>query len=287
MKVVLFCGGLGLRLRDFADHVPKPMVTIGYRPILWHVMKYFAHFGHNNFILCLGYRGDLIKQYFLNYSECLSNDFVFSNGGKNLELANSDIHDWKITFADTGLRSNIGQRLRSVEQYLEGEEMFLANYSDGLTDLDLAGYLDYARQRDKIATFLSVKPSLSYHIATTNSDGLVTAIKEVKQSGMRINAGFFALKSDIFSYMRPGEELVVDPFQRLIQERQLAAYEYDGFFAAMDTFKDKQQLEDLHEGGRPPWEVWRQTNGEAQESRAYIDTIASNSGRVPLSDRRG
>ena len=137
MKVVLFCGGLGLRLRDYADHIPKPMVPIGYRPILWHVMKYFAHFGHKEFILCLGYRGDLIKQYFLNYNECLSNDFVLSKGGKNLDLANSDIHDWRITFADTGLHSNIGQRLLAVQKYLASEEVFIANYSDGLTLLQL------------------------------------------------------------------------------------------------------------------------------------------------------
>jgi glucose-1-phosphate cytidylyltransferase len=285
MKVVLFCGGLGLRLRDYADHVPKPMVTIGYRPILWHVMKYFAHFGHNDFVLCLGYRGDLIKQYFLNYNECLSNDFIFSKGGKSLELANSDIHDWKITFADTGLRSNIGQRLWAVRKYLEGEELFLANYSDGLTDLDLSCYLDFARQRDKVATFVSVKPNLSYHIASTNADGLVTGIKEVTQSGMRINAGFFVLKNDIFRYMRPGDELVIEPFQRLIQERQLAAYEYDGFFAAMDTFKDKQQLDDLHEGGRPPWEVWRQPDGEAKKAPTGGDKLVNKSERVPLSDR--
>jgi glucose-1-phosphate cytidylyltransferase len=286
MKVVLFCGGLGLRLRDYADHVPKPMVTIGYRPILWHVMKYFAHFGHSDFILCLGYRGDLIKQYFLNYNECLSNDFIFSKGGKNLELANSDIHDWTITFADTGLRSNIGQRLLAVQKYLKGEEFFLANYSDGLTDLDLSCYLDYARGQDSIATFVSVKPNLTYHIASTNADGLVTSIKGVRESGVRINAGFFALKSDIFRYVRPGEELVLEPFQRLIQEQQLAAYEYDGFFAAMDTFKDKQQLDDFHESGRPPWEVWRESKGEEKKAApTEIDTLASKSGRVPLSDR--
>src|SRR6516165_10037602 len=118
MKVVLFCGGLGLRLRDYADHIPKPMVPIGYRPILWHVMKYFAYYGHRDFILCLGYRGDLIKQYFLNYDECLSNDFVFSKGGESVSLANHDIHDWTITFADTGIRSNIGQRLAAVQKYL-------------------------------------------------------------------------------------------------------------------------------------------------------------------------
>lgn len=268
MKVVLFCGGLGLRLRDYADHIPKPMVAIGYRPILWHVMKYFAHFGHRDFILCLGYRGDIIKQYFLNYNECLSNDFVLSKGGKRLELANSDIHDWNITFADTGLRSNIGQRLQAVEKYVANEEVFLANYSDGLTDLDFPVYFDYARDRDKVATFVSVKPSLSYHVAETDDDGLVTSIHEATRSGMRINAGFFVLKRDIFRYIQPGEELVVEPFQRLIRERQLAAYEYDGFFASMDTFKDKQHLDSLYEGGHPPWEVWRDDTSGANNNHS-------------------
>jgi glucose-1-phosphate cytidylyltransferase len=278
MKVVLFCGGLGLRLRDYAEHIPKPMVPIGYRPILWHVMKYFAYYGLKDFILCLGYRGDLIKQYFLNYNECLSNDFTLSQGGKSLELANSDIHDWRITFADTGLRSNIGQRLLAVEKYLADEEVFLANYTDGLTDLDLSDYLDFARQRSRIATFLSVRPNLSYHVAQTGEDGIVTSIKELTQSGIRINAGFFVLKPKIFRYMRPGEELVIEPFRRLIQKRQLAAYEYNGFFAAMDTFKDKQQLDDLYESGRPPWEIWRQAAEE-------VGAPASRP-RTPLSDRR-
>ena len=257
MKVVLFCGGLGLRLRDYADNTPKPLVSIGYRPVLWHVMKYFAHFGHKDFVLCLGYRADLIKKYFLNYDECLSNDFVLSQGGKSVELANSDIYDWKITFVDTGLRSNIGQRLLAARDYLSNEEMFLANYTDGLTDLDLSHYLNYAAEHDKIATFLSVKPNLSYHVVETNGSGLVKSIKEITQAGVRINAGFFVLKNDIFKYVRPGEELVIEPFQRLIRDQQLAAYEYDGFFSAMDTFKDKQRLDELYESGRPPWEIWR------------------------------
>jgi len=274
MKVVLFCGGLGLRLRDYADHIPKPMVPIGYRPILWHVMKYFAHFGHREFILCLGYKGDLIKQYFLNYNECLSNDFVLSKGGRQLELTNVDIHDWTITFADTGLRSNIGQRLQAVEKYLVDEEVFLATYSDGLTDLRFPRYLDFARQRDKVGTFLSVKPNLSYHVAKTNRDGLVTDIQELKQCGLRINAGLFVLKKDIFRYMRPGEELVIEPFERLIRDRQLVAYEYDGFFTAMDTFKDKQHLDDLYERGQSPWEVWRGTAGDVENAaRADIKTL--------------
>ena len=139
MKVVLFCGGQGTRLRDYSENVPKPMVPIGYRPILWHVMKYYAHFGHKDFILCLGYRADVIKDYFLNFNECVSNDFVLSAGGAKLELLNRDIQDWTITFAETGPTSNIGQRLKAVEKYVKDEPMFLANYSDGLTDMRFFG----------------------------------------------------------------------------------------------------------------------------------------------------
>jgi glucose-1-phosphate cytidylyltransferase len=267
MKVVLFCGGLGLRLRDYSDQVPKPMVPIGYRPVLWHVMKYFAHFGHREFILCLGYRGDLIKQYFLNYNECTSNDFVLSDGGRTISLFNSDIKDWHITFADTGLHSNIGQRLSAVKKYLGDDELFLANYSDGLTDLDFNSYLEYALERDKVATFVSVKPNLSYHITRTNDNGTVTGIDELANSGIRINAGYFVLRRDIFNYLRPGEELVVEPFQRLIQEKQLSAYQYDGFFSAMDTFKDKQVLDNLYERGNPPWEVWKNSIAAPDKGR--------------------
>ena len=273
MKVVLFCGGLGLRLREYADHIPKPMVPIGYRPILWHVMKYYAHFGHRDFILCLGYRGDIIKQYFLNYNEALSNDFVLSQGGKNLELSGSDIHDWKITFAETGLRSNIGQRLKAVEKYVGDEELFLANYCDGLTNLPFPAYLDFARHHDKIATFVSMKPNLSYHIVEAGADGLVTGIKELSRCGIRINGGMFILKKDIFRYIKNGEELVFEPFQRLMEEKQLVAYPYDGFFATMDTFKDKQQLDDMFESGQAPWEIWKQ--GENQSSAPASDALLS------------
>jgi glucose-1-phosphate cytidylyltransferase len=288
MKVVLFCGGLGLRLRDYADHIPKPMVPIGYRPILWHVMKYFAHFGHKDFILCLGYQGDLIKRYFLNYDECVSNDFVLSNGGKTIELANSDISDWRITFVDTGLRSNIGQRLMAVEKHVTDEDLFLASYADGLTALNFANYLAYARERDKVASFLSVKPNLSYHLVQTDPRGLVTGIQDFAQSGIRINAGFFVLKRDIFKYMEPGDELVIQPFLRLIREKQLVAFEYDGFFAAMDTFKDKQQLDNLYEGGQPPWKVWKDANGgsgkgmpHAHQQTARQRTFSTSTLREP------
>ncbi|BAS58615.1 MULTISPECIES: glucose-1-phosphate cytidylyltransferase [Leptolyngbya] len=257
MKVVLFCGGLGTRLRDYSEKVPKPMVNIGYRPILWHLMKYYAHYGHKDFILCLGYKADYIKEYFLNYNECLSNDFVLSAGGKQVQMIGSDIHDWRITFVDTGLSSNIGQRLKAVEKYLEGEEMFLANYSDGLSNLPLDDFIDHFMRHDKVASFLSVKPTQTFHVVSTQEDGLVKSIEHVNNADLRINGGFFALKTEIFKYMQPGEELVIEPFQRLIEKEQLVAYNYDGFWTCMDTFRDKQNLDDMYSQGNPPWEVWK------------------------------
>ena len=257
MKVVLFCGGLGTRLREFSTSIPKPMVHIGYRPILWHVMKYYASFGHKDFILCLGYKADVIKNYFLEYDECISNDFTLMEGGKKIQLSNSDIADWKITFVDTGLTSNIGQRFKAVEKYLEGEEVFLANYSDGLTDLHLPDMIDNFYKQDKIASFLCVKPSQSFHLVSTQENGVVNNILDVKQANIRINGGFFIFKKDIFKYITSGEELVCEPFQRLIEQEKLIAYKYDGFWACMDTFKEQQQLDDMFSQGNAPWAVWK------------------------------
>ncbi len=262
MKVVLFCGGLGTRIQEYPDPVPKPMITIGYRPILWHVMKYYAHYGYKEFILCLGYRADSVKNYFLNYNECVSNDFILSNGGQNLELLNSDIQDWKITFVDTGLHAKVGQRLRAVEHHLAGEEVFLANYSDGLTDLPLDRYVDHFRQHGKIASFLAVRPPYSSHLIDFEGD-TVNAVRPINGSGLLINGGFFIFRKDIFRYMRDGEELVEQPFERLIQDRQLAAYRYGGYWTCMDTFKDRQQLEEIYGQGNAPWEVWKTSRNVA------------------------
>jgi len=262
MKVVLFCGGQGMRIRD-TENLPKPMVQIGYRPILWHVMKYYAHFGHKDFILCLGHRADAIKNYFRNYDECASNDFVLSGGGKQLDLINSDIHDWRITFVDTGIHSNIGMRLKAVEKHLQGEEEFLANYSDGLTDLPLPQQLDHFHKYNKIASFLCVRPNLSYHLVSLKNEdsSLVSTIHPIDNGTVRINGGFFVFKKAIFDYIRDKEELVIEPFQRLLAEGQLIGYPYDGFWASMDTFKDKQQLENLYSSGDAPWEIWK-NNGK-------------------------
>ncbi len=256
MKVVLFCGGLGMRMREYSEAVPKPMVPIGYRPILWHVMKYYAHFGHKDFILCLGYRGDTIKKYFLDYDECVTNDFVISRGGKNVKLLANDIQDWNITFVDTGLVSNIGQRLKAVQKHLKSEKMFLANYSDCLSDVRLPEVIQSFKPGRNVACFVSVKPRASFHLINTDSKGVVKSIESIGRSSARINGGFFVFRHEIFDYVHEGEDLVEKPFGRLINEGKLMAYPHEGYWACMDTFKEKQDLEDMFSRGNAPWTVW-------------------------------
>jgi glucose-1-phosphate cytidylyltransferase len=282
MKVVLFCGGLGLRIREAGESVPKPMVHVGNQPILWHIMKYYAHFGHKDFILCLGYRADVIKDYFVNYNEFMSNDFVLSKGGKELRVFNSDIDDWTVTFVDTGANSNIGQRLKAVEKYLESEDVFLANYSDNLTDFHLPHLIQRFHENDKTAAILCVRPNASSHCVSVNG-GLVQEIKTMGQSDILINGGYFVFKRSIFNYMKDGEELVQEPFHRLIEEQQLVGYEFDGFWKSMDTFKEKQELDDLLSRGDAPWQLWKRPSkgtfaaidarAEGQRNRALMKAV--------------
>jgi len=263
MKVVLFCGGLGTRLREHSETIPKPLVPIGVRPVMWHLMRYYAHFGHKDFILALGYRGDLIREYFLNYSESLSNDFTLSDGGKTVRLHTSDIHDWRITFVDTGLHSNIGQRLLRVRHHLEGEAMFLANYADGVSDLPLDLLIKDFENKKAAASFVAVRVPQSFHIVSASPDGFVTRIGPMNEDDTRINGGFFALRREIFDYIREGEELVEEPFRRLIVEKLLATYPYDGFWRPMDTFKDKVTLDRMEAHGDCPWMVWKKPGNTA------------------------
>jgi glucose-1-phosphate cytidylyltransferase len=261
MKVVLFCGGLGTRLREHSDTIPKPLVNIGYRPILWHLMRYYAHFGHKDFVLALGYRGDMIRDYFLNYRDAMTNDFVLSGGGKKIDLMSSDFDDWRITFVDTGIHSNLGQRLLRVRKYLEGEEEFLANYSDGLSDLPLDEHIAEFRRRKVVASFVAVQTSQSFHAVQSDDEGFVTSIGEMSKSEFLINGGFFCLRREIFDHMEDGDELVEKPFQRLVAKRQLSTYRYRGFWQAMDTFKDKITFDRMESHGDCPWMVWRPPEG--------------------------
>jgi glucose-1-phosphate cytidylyltransferase len=268
MKVVLFCGGAGMRLRGYSEDVPKPMVTIGPRPVLWHVMKYYAHFGHKDFILCLGYKANIIKNYFLQYEESVSNDFVLSKGGRELEFAQRDIDDWKITFVDTGQRSTIGDRLRLVKPYLKGEDVFLANYSDGLTDFPLPKLIDEFSRRDGYAAFLSVQPrSSSLDTVHLAENGAVRAIKSMKDSDVWVNGGYFVLSKEVFQYLRPEEEFVYEPMQRMIADGRVWSHRYEGFWQCMDTFKDKQILDELESSGTAPWCVWKNGNHSGGASK--------------------
>ncbi len=257
MKIVLFCGGQGIRIRDYSSEIPKPMIPIGYRPILWHNMKYYAHYGHKDFILCLGYKADSIKNYFLNYDETISNDFVFKNGGKDIELQNSDIHDWKITFVDTGLNANIGMRLMQVRKFVEEEEMFLANYSDGLTDLHLPTMIEWFKEKkDKVAAFMSYPSYESFHFVDKEDDGIVNRLSNTGHSSLLVNTGYFIFRKEIFDYIDYGDELVDQPFKKLIKNKRLITWEHKGFWTQMNTFRDKKNIDDIYEHGNPPWEVW-------------------------------
>jgi len=257
MKVVLFCGGLGTRLRERSETIPKPLVTIGQRPLLWHLMRYYAHFGHTEFILCLGYRGEMIREYFLNYKEAMYTDFTLRDGGTRIELHSRDLDGWSITFVDTGLHSNIAQRLLRVRKYVGDAEVFLANYADGLSDLPLDDYVATCAKQNATASFVAVRNRQSFHAVHADEHGIVTSMEPLSNQELWINGGFFLLRREIFDQIREGEELVVEPFSRLIEKKKLTAYRYPGFWQPMDTFKDKIALDRMEAQGDCPWMVWK------------------------------
>ncbi len=256
MKVVLFCGGLGMRMREGAASAPKPMNLIGDRPLLWHVMRYYAHFGHTDFILCLGYGSAAVKEYFLSYNEAESNDFTLVAGGRDIQLHRADITNWNISFIDTGLNSTIGERLMRVRQHVEGEEAFLANYADTLTDAPLDQLVDRFLASDASASMLAVPPVSSHHVVEMDEAGRVTGVREVRELLQWENGGYFILRPGIFDVLRDGEDMVPDAFSRLAGTGGLLAQQYNGFWRAADTFKDKVELEEMFQTGQCPWMLW-------------------------------
>jgi len=267
MKVVLFCGGLGLRLQDGGNRTPKPLIPVGDQPILMHLMKYYAHFGHKEFILCLGPGGRAFKEYFLEYNEALQNDFTLTGGGREVQVFKRDTEDWRITFVDTGRNASCGERLRAVRHHLAGEPYFLANYGDALTDAALNQRIADLQRSGKVASLLSVKPHYSVHTISTGADGLVTGVTTMDDGSLWINGGFFVFRQDIFDYIHEGEDLVDEPFHRLIAARQLVADRYEGFWAPMDTLKDKHTLDLLADTSAPPWAVWLGDDDETRTAR--------------------
>ncbi|MGD9697151.1 MAG: sugar phosphate nucleotidyltransferase [Thermoleophilia bacterium] len=275
MKVVLFCGGKGLRMREASSTIPKPMIGIGGRPVLWHVMKYFAHHGHTDFILCLGYQQEVIKDYFLNYRETMSNDFVLSGGGSDVRLLAEDISDWRISFINTGHDANVGERLRRVREHIGDDEYFLANYGDVLTDAPLNTMVDDFVGSDKVVSFLSVPPRYTFHTVSVADDGrTVSAVRDVADSEIWVNGGYFAIRRDIFDYMEPGEELVTDVFSKLVPRGLVATHRHRGFWAPMDTLKEQQELEAMVDAGGGPWRLWEKAAAHEPESNGRSPAAA-------------
>lgn len=256
MKVVLFCGGLGLRMREVSDTIPKPMIPVGKLPILLHVMKYYAHYGHNDFILCLGYKADNIRTFFENARYGLASEYIDSEDVHTLHDIRSDLAEWRITYADTGLEACVGERLYAVRDLIRGEELFLANYADVLTDASLPLMVDLLRKHNMIGSFLCARPTYSFHVVQWKDEHTVSGVEQCTKGEIWLNGGYFVFRGDVFDYIRPGEELVEAPFRRLIARERLLGYRHRGFWAPMDTLKDRQSLNEMHGRGERPWAVW-------------------------------
>jgi glucose-1-phosphate cytidylyltransferase len=257
MKVVVLCGGLGTRLREETEFRPKPMVEIGGRPILWHIMKIYAHSGFHEFVLCLGYRGSVIKDYFLNY-EAMNNDFTICLGRES-HIRYNGIHaeqGFQVTLAETGLNTMTGGRLRRIQKYVDGET-FMLSYGDGLADIDIKRLLAFHNEHGKVATVTSVTPTSRFGILEMSGSGQVMKFLEKPRTETFASAGFFVFQREIFDYL-DGEECILErePLQRLAAEGQLMAYAHNGFFYAMDTYREYEHLNDLWTKKQAPWKVW-------------------------------
>lgn len=263
MKVVLFCGGYGMRMRDGSSDLPKPMQPVGPRPLIWHVMRYYANFGHTDFILCLGYGAHHVKDFFLNYSETDSNDFVLRGG--EVELLGSDVQQWNITFVHTGLDSPIGERLRRVRQHVEGEEMFLANYADVLTDLPLNDMIDRFKASEAVGALLAVPPQAAFHCVDIGTDDRISSISALQDMPLWENGGYFALRPEIFEYLPENGDLIADACSALSAQGRMMAYRYRGFWQPADTVKERNALEVAYHCGERPWMVWERTESQALE----------------------
>jgi glucose-1-phosphate cytidylyltransferase len=257
MKVVVLCGGLGTRLREETEFRPKPLVEVGGRPILWHIMKIYAHHGFRDFVLCLGYRGNMIKEYFLNY-EAMNNDFTICLGQKsNIHYDGSHQEQgFRVTLADTGLDSMTGGRVKRIEKYID-EDTFMLTYGDGVTDLNLGDVVAFHRSHGRLATVTTVRPMSRYGSVAIQPDGRVNQFLEKPRSDGWVSAGFFILDRRVFDYLGADDCIFErEPLERLAADGQLMAYQHDGFFFSMDTYREYQYLNDLWAKDAAPWKVW-------------------------------
>jgi len=255
MKVVLLCGGKGTRLREETEYKPKPMVEIGGRPILWHIMKNYASYGFNEFILCLGYKQEYVRQFFLNY-EFMNNDFTIHLNSKEKTLHHCrHAEDWTVTLVDTGLETPKGGRLKLIEPYVDGDS-FMVTYGDGVADVDIKKLCAYHKAHKKVVTFTGVHPVSRFATVNVNKQGKVSAWKEKRQIEEYVNAGFFVFNREIFDYLKKNEELEEGPMEKLTAKGEVAMFRHEGFWQCMDTYRDNQLLESIWNSGKAPWKTW-------------------------------
>jgi len=258
MKVVILCGGLGTRLREETEYRPKPMVNIGKRPILWHTMKIYAHYGFNNFVLCLGYKGEMIKEYFYDY-EILNNDFSLELGNrKSIEVHNNHNEtEWRVTLTDTGDKALKGARLKRVEKYIDGEQ-FMMTYGDGVADINISALLDFHTSHGKLATLTGINPASRFGELKIKGDRIERFREKPKNGRGLINGGFYVFNRSIFDYLSPDDDcdLEIGPLEKIAQEGQLMVYKHKGFWACMDTYRDMEYLNKLWSDNKAEWKVW-------------------------------
>ncbi len=257
MKVVILCGGQGTRLREETEYRPKPLVEVGGRPILWHIMKLYAHYGHRDFVLCLGYRGSMIKEYFLNY-EAMMNDFTI-NLGSTHSVAYLDAHgeqNFNVTLTDTGLNTMTGGRVKRAGKYIT-DDTFMVTYGDGVSNVDVGKLLKFHKAHGKLATMTTVRPVSRFGVPDLTADGLVASFAEKPQSEGWINAGFFVFNRRVLDYLG-GEDCILErePLERLSADKQVMAFKHDGAFYTMDTYRDYLALNEIWAAGKAPWKVW-------------------------------
>ena len=279
MKVVLFCGGLGTRLGTMTEDIPKPLVPLGSVPILCHVMEYYAHHGHRDFILCLGHKGDAIARYFLDKVDRLAGAVVVQDGCPRVNFR-ANTGTWRITFADTGPTANIGQRLKAVRHLLGGDKTFLANYADGVSDFPLPRLVRELGKREAVGGFLSVRPNASFHFVRQGRDGQVLSLDNVIQANAWINGGYFVFTDEIFDYIEPGDDLVEAPFARLIDRGKLFTIEHESFWRCLDTYKDLQALEDLLRSGKAPWMLWQASHSSPARPLTLHEAVGRLNSRL-------
>jgi glucose-1-phosphate cytidylyltransferase len=255
MKVVILCGGKGTRLREETEYKPKPMVEIGDRPILWHIMKLYSHYGFKDFILCMGYKHQAIREYFLNYHYMNSDVTVSLGSDHRIICHNSHDENWNVTLAYTGLETKKGGRIKMVKDYLDGER-FILTYGDGVSDVNIGGLIAFHEKEGVLATFTGVHPISRFATVERDALGKIIDWNEKKQLEGYMNAGFFVLENAVLDYIQGDVEFEEEPMKRLAQEGNVAMYRHDGFWQCMDTFRDYLLLTELWENGKAPWKVW-------------------------------